>query len=230
VYKNGADTRRDHALRETKPSYWEGFADNDDDDDDNNDDYNEKGKGKGKAEASEEDEESKQRMREFAKSLVIERRLQMQYPRSNATTFDKRLQLEELSEGRWVLRRAGYPDPAGTTHTIAAPEKHAEVRRLLHRHASGEDLREDDMTQLTLLTNQIVVKLATMADAVAMTPDVVSQTRAHKLTPPTAVFQDEAGKAAEYGTLAAPVFSRPYNNASGPLRVSVRLSNTRKER
>ncbi|USP80397.1 hypothetical protein yc1106_07671 [Curvularia clavata] len=49
-----------------------------------------------------------------------------------------------------------------------------------------------------------------MANGIYITPDVVSQTRAHQLGQPSAVLHDEAGKTLEYGSLAALVFSRPY--------------------
>ena len=48
---------------------------------------------------------------------MIEVRLQHQFLSSNVTSFDKRLQLEDLSEDHCILRRAGYPGSVVLTDT-----------------------------------------------------------------------------------------------------------------
>ena len=49
---------------------------------------------------------------------------------SNATGFDKRLQVIDLSKGQWLLRLAGVPDSDGNLYPIADPDttKYAEFR------------------------------------------------------------------------------------------------------
>ncbi|KAH6633019.1 hypothetical protein C7974DRAFT_281371, partial [Boeremia exigua] len=77
----------------------------------------------------------------------------------------------------------------------------------------------EESQEITLYANQIVKDLADRAIAICMTPDVVSQTRAHKLRPPYAVLHDEAGKTSEMGTVAGLLFSRPYETGDGPLKI-----------
>jgi hypothetical protein len=198
VYRNSAEQRRQQARQEVKPPYFEDDTGSDTDDED----------------VSQGEEAT------LLRTLLTAVRLQTVYRDSNASMFDSRLRLESLSEGHWILLRAGYVDKDGATHAVADPAKHGEFRTLLGRYASGEDLEADEMERLTLLANVIVKELAAMADGIFMTPDVVSQTRAHKLTPPSAVFHDEAGKMAEQGALAALLFSRPYEDGVGGLTVA----------
>lgn len=60
------------------------------------------------------------------------------YESSRITGFDKRLRNPELSEGQWILHRAGVPDSNGDLHPVAMPKVYAEFRERLHRFAKGE--------------------------------------------------------------------------------------------
>ena len=79
-------------------------------------------------------------------------RLQEPFKNSAGVQFDKRLQLESLSEGRWILRRAGFPDPGQTDpHPIAAPgPKYGQFRLLLKQYGEGYELKKEHMDQITL--------------------------------------------------------------------------------
>ena len=129
--------------------------------------------------------------------------------------FDKRLQLDHLSEGRWILRRAGiHEEDTKQPHEIAAePAKYQGFRALLELLSKGGEMGPEEFNALTLAANTIVKELAELAVAICMTPDVVSQTRAHTLQQPFAVLHD-------MGTVAALIFSRPYVAGSGPLKIS----------
>ncbi|KAE8841953.1 hypothetical protein PTNB73_00007 [Pyrenophora teres f. teres] len=64
---------------------------------------------------------------------------------------------------------------------------------------------EDEASNITLDANSIVKDLTTMLTAVCITPDVVSQTRAHTLQQPAAVMYDKAGKTPERIAISSPI-------------------------
>jgi hypothetical protein len=209
VYRKDAQAKRDRKLKQNKPLYFDDDEAEKADAEDDNYDYDD-----------DEDEEAAERAYELARSLATDVKMRQPFSDPNAFSFDKRLQLDHLSEGRWILRRAGYPDPGDTEpHEIADPEKYKDFRVLLARLAGGEDMDKDQLSELTLEANKIVKELATLAIAICMTPDVVSQTRAHRLQSPFAVLHDEAGKTPEIDTVAGLIFSRPYEEGSGPLQI-----------
>lgn len=112
--------RRRFASRTRTPPYYEGEESDDNNDGDGSDecehgddgDEHYEKKSHDENHGSEENYESEDADNlvdaKFVWSLITERRIQTLYNDSNATSFDKRLQLEHLSEGRWVIRRAGY--------------------------------------------------------------------------------------------------------------------------
>jgi cellular nucleic acid-binding protein len=186
VYKRDAVVQRTAAGIDTRPEYFE-----------EQDDY--------------------ATIDEDASMLNVAFLLYRTFKASNATGFDKRLQVIDLSEGQWLLRLAGVPDSDGNLHPIADPDrtKYAEFRQYLHRFAIGDNMTQDDKIGLTLAANVVIADLAKKADVILMTPDVVSQTRAHSISAARAVFHDEAGKASELGSVAGFAWSRPYSIQGG---------------
>ena len=63
---------------------------------------------------------------------------------------------------------------------------------------------------LTLMANVVIADLAKKADVILITPNVVSQTRAHSISTIHAVFYNKAGKASKLGSFTRFVWSRPY--------------------
>jgi hypothetical protein len=56
----------------------------------------------------------------LVQSLMTKARLEHWLLNSNATPFDKRMQLEHLFESGCILRCASYLDPDGSTHPRAS--------------------------------------------------------------------------------------------------------------
>jgi hypothetical protein len=224
VYRQHASDKRAIVRREVKPPYY------DSEDDDGSSDESFAGSDNGTESGSNDpdnepgdDEVEKARVEDLIQSMLTDIRLQNIVKSSNTASFDKRLRLDHLSEGRWILRRAGYVSPGEEPHWIAAePRRHAEFRLLLARWGDGEDLDKQEIERMTVLANVIVAELANLADCICMTPDVVSQSRAHRLRQPFAFLHDETGKTSECGTLAPLLFSRPYTSGGVQGRVRVR--------
>ena len=227
VYRRQAERKRALALRDTEPAHYDpDLAEGDESmrarrerqgagqgaEEDAGEDSDEDSDEDSEAEESEQEAER----RALVESLATKVRLQRAIEQLEARGRDKRLRVEDLSEGRWILRAAGFPDPGSSDpHPIATPERYGKFRALMEQLERGDDMSPSGEADITIEANLITADLASRADAIAMTPDVVSQHRAHSLQQPFAVLHDEAGKTHEIGSVGALIYSRPYTVKGG---------------
>jgi hypothetical protein len=131
---------------------------------------------------------------------------------------DKRFKLKHLAESTWLLRYAGYHvDEPGKQHPIANPgnDDVKTFRAWMSRMALGVELDAKEMDSLTTAANKCMADVAKLAQVIVMTPDVVTQFRAHNPSKPYAIFSDEAAKMSEPAALGCFVWARPYKPVVG---------------
>ena len=131
---------------------------------------------------------------------------------SNTTSFNKQLQVINLSKSQWLLRLIGVLDSNRNVHPIADPNmtKYAKFRQYLHRFVFGDNITQDNKMGLILITNIVITDLAKKADIIFITPNIVLQTYVYSISAAHAVFYNEAGKVSELGSLVKFTWSRLY--------------------
>ena len=123
---------------------------------------------------------------------------------SNATGFNKQLQVINLSEGQWLLHFASVLNSDRNLHPIADLNitKYAKFHQYLHQFVFGDNIMQNNKMGLTPTANVIIADLAKKADVIFITPDVVLQICAHSINAAHAVFYNKAEKMSKLNSLA----------------------------
>ena len=123
---------------------------------------------------------------------------------SNATSFNKWLQVIDLSKGQQLLCLIGVLDSDGNLYPIVDPNttKYTEFRQYLHQFILSNNITQDNKMGLILAANVVIIDLAKKANIILIIPDMVLQTCVYSISATRVVFYNEAGKASKLGSLA----------------------------